>query len=87
MPAWIWIVLGLAVLALLQLWVYRRAMRHGQRGSESNQAPSAFTGVEPPITDREEERGDADHVICPACGTENDAGYAYCHNCVRQLPR
>ncbi|MFB6068867.1 MAG: zinc ribbon domain-containing protein [Halobacterium sp.] len=86
MPAWIWIVLGLAVLALLQLWVYRRAMHQGQRGGESNQAPSAFTGVEPPISDREED-DDPEYVICPACGTENEAGYAYCYNCVRQLPR
>ena len=29
---------------------------------------------------------DAETVTCPECGAENELGYAYCANCVAELP-
>lgn len=37
--------------------------------------------------DRSRVRADGDHVVCPACGAENEVGYRYCRKCVETLPR
>lgn len=29
---------------------------------------------------------DAGVVTCPDCGAENELGYAYCYNCIAELP-
>lgn len=73
----------------LPLWVYGYAVAlalvHGvslyylYRASATMPAPGADSSTE---TDAgEEDRS----VVCENCGAENELGYRYCWNCVREL--
>lgn len=93
MATWTWILVGLSVLAAVQIWVLRAARKRrqgdgdassGPSGARStaSRAPKPFTGIPPPGDD---DRAADGPVVCPNCGTENDPRFDYCEECVAPL--
>jgi len=87
-----------AVLALsIVLIVLGRAItwKFGGRGAVSGQPPQnrdqspleqmGYVTPEPP-DDPPPEPPDEESVVCPECGTKNERGFTYCHNCSAELP-
>lgn len=74
--------LAVAVAALLLVRTIRQSVNHDQQTSE------AVTG--PLTADQEPENTliDDERIICPECGTANEAEpvYLFCYECLERLP-
>ncbi len=77
---WGLFVLAVLLVAALQFAVWRRLQSEDAGTPESGVGDGASPAeVSSSTTD------DATSLLCPACGTENDASYRFCRECVAQL--
>ena len=82
---WGLFVVAVALVALLQLAVWRRLQSGDVEATDATDPVVPGDAAPPAETPRQREQDDPDVTMCPSCGAENESGYRFCRECAETL--
>ncbi|WP_232686615.1 DUF7577 domain-containing protein [Halobacterium zhouii] len=82
---WGLFVVAVALVALLQIAVWRRLQSDDVDTADATESAVQSDRLLPPETPPQREQDDPGVTTCPSCGADNETGYRFCRECAETL--